>query len=768
MFKLLKKLDYRHYIAVGITAGCLAVTAFIFRESFFRLITAFKDFGLSCAYWFCSMFGIKADIRPTVMQLQPAHEIALLPATLEEFLAKCKMYGDVVFTGESLKLYLMWFVDILNIVLTAIIALIPVVVVLVLLFKQYAKRENNDYGKQSRPLKLYLKIEKAIILPVKHWLLSCWRFIRENPAYYKLWLFIWLLNFNVIAIAVSFLAYYLYFAISFDFASLYTQIFKLAVDLAVPIVFVPLWLWGIGAVGFIMWWRKNIALNRLRGMEQSNQTFLRSMPIAMMIVGTMNKGKTKMMTDMSLSQSVIFREDAHEGIIKKDLSFWRFPWLTFELELQRAIEDHVIYSLATCQVYVRAAKAAFLANPKSSNCFGYDYKRYGLRYNDGLTVSNLFDVLETYAKLYFVYYVDSSLLISNYAIREDSIKIDKGNFPMWDNDFFSRDPELIAEQSYYATVYDFDMTRFNKTMVKDNPKSNALEFGALLITEVGKERGNQYDTQGMKRDDENANQKNDGTNTSFKTIRHRSTIDFKPYTRLFMDDQRPDSTGADLRELAELVYIEDGAERRLAMPFFTIGELLYDILFPWYKSVYYKYRLNRADDTLLMRAFKSICGRLIRRYDRIYNNYGYRREILATESGTRDGNKVKHYYYVSDKKAHSARYSTDCYGDFFVEKALTSKLGIADLDKYTSHKATFAEMDSQHSYLFNGLVYNPVADAAELNLSDESAEFILVTKGTKYMRHIRAKKELDDWLAQRKPEELTAYQVYMSQNPHSP
>ena len=59
-----------------------------------------------------------------------------------------------------------------------------------------------------------------------------------------------------------------------------------------------------------------------------------------------------------------------------------------------------------------------------------------MEHNDGLTVKSIWDTLSSYAQLYFIYIMQSSLLVSNYAIRQDDILSDLKNFPLWDNDFF--------------------------------------------------------------------------------------------------------------------------------------------------------------------------------------------------------------------------------------------------------------------------------------------------------------------------------------------
>lgn len=56
------------------------------------------------------------------------------------------------------------------------------------------------------------------------------------------------------------------------------------------------------------------------------------------------------------------------------------------------------------------------------------------------------------------------------------------------------------------------------------------------------------------------------------------------------------------------------------------------------------------------------------------------------------------------KKIYSKRFSTDCFSDFFTEKALRSPVGIDDLLEYSTEKATFDELSKQNSYFINDLL----------------------------------------------------------------
>ena len=62
-----------------------------------------------------------------------------------------------------------------------------------------------------------------------------------------------------------------------------------------------------------------------------------------------------------------------------------------------------------------------------AHTFGYDFERYEITYNDELKIIELYDAIEDYACAYFVYTVETSLIISNYSVRTDAMMEDLGN-----------------------------------------------------------------------------------------------------------------------------------------------------------------------------------------------------------------------------------------------------------------------------------------------------------------------------------------------------
>ena len=87
----------------------------------------------------------------------------------------------------------------------------------------------------------------------------------------------------------------------------------------------------------------------------------------------------------------------------------------------------------------------------------------------------------------------------------------------------------------------------------------------------------------------------------------------------------------------------------------------------------------------------------------MYNTFGYYKLKVSVESGTQDGQAKECKYYLMSKKIYSKRFSTDCFSDYFHEKALRSYIGLDDLEEFATEKASFEEMMKENSYFFNDL-----------------------------------------------------------------
>lgn len=706
----LKSLDYRHYINVVITIGFIACGVFIFPNAVARFAESVYNFFTSCAYSVCEWILEDNPITPTVNNVQswqivPSKfaPLTLFPFTWEEFTVKWSAYWATVFNLKTLLYYLLFLLEFCSSLVYAVLFGIAIVVILYKWFKRYLKKENNAYDKESRPVQVTKRISDYTYRPIKKWVSGYISFLKENAYYLKLWCALWLFYFNAFAIAVDFVAYYAYLLGGLDFLSLYRQVYKLMLDLTTVVRFVPAFIWFWCVVGVLEYQARQIGYNRLEHRERRNCGFLDERGVVTIVYGPMGAGKTKLITDMALSEETRMRNEAFEIIIESDFKFPNMNWATLEQDLKAAIEKHKIFSIPTVRKWLRKKYRAWRRNPCPEKIWGYDFERYGLTYDDNLKISNVWQVIDDYACAYFIYTIQSSLLVANYSIRVDNLMEDIGNFPRWKTSFFRRDSRLMDSYSRHAHILDFDMLRLGKRLIENNPNRYAFGFGVYVISEIDKERKNDKELreQGVKADAPEANQKNDLFNTLLKMSRHACVVANRVFVKVFADLQRPESLGADARELGEIHYIEDKGEMDCVLPFFAPFYLL-ETLFAWtfgkFVDLYHKYRFTRSDKTLPMYAAKNLSAFIKRLRDRTCNLYGSSTVKLKVESGRMDGEAKDRVYFLQSKKIYSERYATDCLSGIFEQYAAKNTIGINDLPEYVGVMATDDELLMQNSF----------------------------------------------------------------------
>lgn len=698
-----KKTDYRHYLCLLITIGCIACLP-LFPYALSRLTESFRDFGLSAAYWLCDFLEIEHTITPTVNDLPNIPNTTLfLPIDWEEFKAKFTAYWVAWANWRNFLSYAVYVLIYATLSVQALSLLVLAVIGLRVWLKRYLQKQNNKYAVDSKAVKVHRRLTFHLYLPVKWWIISFVEFIKENDVWWRIWLVLWAFYFNVFTIIVELCACYFYFTANLDFLSLYRQVYKLLLDLRTPITFLPVWAWIIVGIVIFDQISKNIARDRQYHMEAKNCGFWNARPIVSMACGTMGAGKGTMLTCGGLSNIKMQRDKAFEMLLENDLKFEHFPWIRLEKAMQASIEKHEVYNLATTRVFIQKLAQKFYEEPTRENLFGYDFEHYGFEYDDGLKVVDIWHVLEEYAQLYFIYLM-GNFMLANFSVRLDEILFDLGNFPRWNSDFFDRDSRLMDAYSRHCHIIDFNALRLGFKLGEDRTFSDSFEFGVILITEIGKERGNKVENADKRKDSFTTNQKNDGFNSWLKMVRHAATVGGHCFVKVLCDEQRPESWGADARDLCEIIHIREKGERQLSLPFFHVRELLYVWVFNKFASLYYQYVHYRSDYTLPMLLLKSFVAKVEHYYKRTYNTYGYHVLTGDVERGTQDGTVQTFKYYIQYKKVFSKRYSTDCFADYFAVRSLRSAVGFNDMPEYATEKASFEELRKQNSYFVNDLL----------------------------------------------------------------
>ena len=688
-------------LTIALTTVFILFGVFVFGVAYQRIFEALIDLYGGFKHYFCVLFGLPTNGLPSVTDYSKVMEwTVILPSDFEGFKVNTTAYFSMLFSKKN---FLSW-LSVTGAKVSAwakvLTIFLPCVVVLIIVVKRIYATPNTRHNKDTFPLRIYKAVTGHTTEPLKRFLRQYFEFVKQHNSIWIIWLIIWVFNLNFATVITEFFAFYFYFAVSFDFKAIYTQIVKLFIDLQVIVKHVPLWIILIFVWLIFERWRKNLALAKLRRMENANRGFINDLPIVSMTCGSMGKKKTTIITDMALSQEVMFRNIAYGKLQETDMKFPYLGWIAFEMELRKCMKYGTVYNLATVKEWIKVKRARYEKHHNDLlQLYGYDSERYGLYYRDGLKTSYIFDVLSTYAQLYFIYVIQSSLIVANYSIREDNRLIDGGNFPIWSTDFFSKNPR----PSRHAHILDFDILRLGKKVLENNPNAGSFEFGVVAITEVGKERGNNLELKEVKKGTEETNQKNDLFNSWLKMCRHSATVDNYPFIKVFTDEQRPSSWGADARELCDIVHIVSSGNTRLALPFFTIEDMLNEWLFNRFINLYEDFRFNRGDNTLLIYLLKKVIAFVYRRNTVIYNTYGYSISNIEKERGTMDGKTEKKKYYLMNKKIYSQRFSTDCFSDYFNELAKGTHIGMNDYTEYTTEKASVQELKRQNSYFINSL-----------------------------------------------------------------
>ena len=711
-----RKFNYFHLISIFMLVFSLLLSVLIYSNSFVRIKETITDLISSIKCYYLGLFYLETDLSSSVVNVSSVDLRVLFPMDWETFKATFTLWGQALFNADNFNSYLYEFNDVILIGVMLLQLLLVIFIVAKIIIQNSIQTQNNDYGQDTKPLKIFLRIEK-FFLPIKKWTLNFYQFFTTSKVpYLKIFIAIWLYNLNVFTILGETLAFLLYFVSTLDLSSVFIQIYKLFFDLVIMFNGLPWFLWLVIFIVLICKWRNKKGYKNLTHMNAKNCGLVKSLGVATLVSGPMDYGKTKLCVSMSLLKDDIFKETAKDTIFKSDFKFPRFPFVVFENKLKRLISEHRIYSLATAELYVQSVERLFTCYcaEKWRNkykhldgkkiLFGYEYEEYGLTYNNGMYIETLFDVLSTYAKAYFVYSLPCSDKITNFAIREDGILESLDNFPLWDNDYFHLDPYKIEDISLYSKILDFDILRKGKKVVPLSELADTLEFGIVTITELDKERGNSLDTKELKKMVDDANQKNDLFNYSLKMGRHPSTIDFHPYIWFCFDLQRSMKVDADLREVcSEILDIVGTNKNDLALPLFFVEEFIYGLIIPEFKNMYELYRFYHGNNTLFMYLLRKICVPFYNYYHKTYNIFGYDTTYLNVLNGKLDNAGIEKKYYILHKKDFANRYSTDSHADFYRQSSLKKNKGIMDYKSYSSSRATLDELRLQNSYFIRDL-----------------------------------------------------------------
>ena len=366
-------------LTVALTIAFILLGAFVFRVAYCRTIEALIDLYGSFKYYFCVLFGFPVDGIPSVAERSKVlNWDVILPADFETFKANCISFFRLFISKENFLSWLNTAGGKASVWAKIFVILLPCILAVIIVIKRLYAKGNTKHNVDTIPLQVFKKISAVTYQPTKRFICGYIDFLREHNWIWISWLIMWAFHLNIASVVIEFFAYYFFFSVSFRVDTIYTQFVKLAIDLQPLLRFFPWWSLLIFAYVLFEHWRKKFALNKLRKCEAKNCGFINALPIVSMTCGSMGKRKTTMITDMALSQEVMFRQKAFEILQKADMKFPYFGWIAFEMELRKCMEHGTVYNLATVKEWVKLKRSRFERHHNSEwQLYGYDCQRYG-------------------------------------------------------------------------------------------------------------------------------------------------------------------------------------------------------------------------------------------------------------------------------------------------------------------------------------------------------------------------------------------------------
>lgn len=654
--------------------------------------------------YFFALFGASKKIPQIFSLISSKGFSSLIPVDFGMFFARLGLSFRILISDFyllSLLVKALNFLSSLSVYFSFLLVAVPL---LLILSRQIFKEKPFARNAESRALKIWRRVDSKVRPVFRRILEEVKKALRSRTFRISFGISL-ILYFNLINVAVSLLAYYLYFISVFDFNVFWEVILVVLGDLTPVLTAIPLWVYLI--IGYFAFcrYRKRLATNILRHHDAINCGVVKGTGVMIQINGAPGSGKTLLQTDMAITCEMLFRQNAEEILDEVRGLFPEFRFDLFRKKLDLQIRLHRIKNLYDCETYVKGEFKGILC---SFDVFAkrnlyFDSKKHSACFFNGLYHETLIDDLSDYAKAYFVYQNQYPLILSNYAIRGEYRPVRNDHFLLFDYDWFREEASDLVPPGF-SKIVDYDMLRLSRSKVDENPNRNIPLAYVFALTELGKERGNALENAELKKSSSETNAKNDGFNDYLRVARHPATIRNRLFVKIFFDEQRASSCGVALSGITEDILTIDKAHTKVkSAMYFSYLRLLGINFFQNLSSNFLRrYERCRNDQTLLTELMKSIARTSNRAYTRYVNAWTYKEIHFYVQNGSLPENESKATsrgkYYLAYKKIYDHRYASDSLKGFFDAKSTRSPLGIADLPAYSSLYAGLDEIEAQHSY----------------------------------------------------------------------
>ena len=584
-----------------------------------------------------------------------------------------------------------------------------VMLMLYLIFQGYFDENKFDFTKKSKPLIGYLRFKNGPWAAFKQKVKNYFKWFYNS--YYFI-TFITILAFNLCApfIVIELFVEYFHFFACFNFVSLLDTVAAEIITLYQVIAFLPTW---IKLLLLFILIRLLTILHAKRLIEgklipRDEAMVNNDTGVFTLILGKMRGGKTTLATSMARIMNTIYHKNAYENMNRVSLMFPEFPFIALEKEIARLTLRHRIVNVQQAGKYVLKIYRVSLNKPFV--LFGYDITSMKTEFYDGACNISLEDALIIYAESYWVYFHPGNLIASNYPIRTDDLRLDKGHLVLWDYDYFRRkNKKSLWEYSKLSHILVFDSLRMGKKKTSNNIYKDTAGPMVAVSTEFGKEYGNMVTNQAYSAKDEEANPKNDLLDYSLKLGGHLANIWHTNFFKFIGDEQRSGSLSANLVDVAQSIFTADkkNQKEKSALHLFLLEPLILDFFIKIRDNFYSKYRYVRDDNTLMFYLLNKLGTWAYSIESYVYMRYGYKEVILPRCTCDSTGNlkeEETEKFYIINFIDYANRFESACMKDFLNQYKNDAYRGFFDLPEYKKLMPNKKEWEMQGSYLVSDLI----------------------------------------------------------------
>lgn len=694
-------------ILITIIFLCLINYSFVFRL-YDSVISFFKSF----YYYFVYIFRIEENpVAPNtyydIAITNPYNYSFPLPTSNSVFLSWFQGWFFILFNKDyflSSTSFIYNLFSSLNIIL-----MFAVSIVLLYFFGSsfYFSEQNPEKVGYTNGYKRFNKFEDKFIVPVISYFKDFKVFLSKHQIIIKLWILVLLFELNIISAILDVLSYYFIFSASFNFVYLWKLVYSTIYSLWPLFINIPLFIWIILIYVVFCYIRYKNAINFLSHKDYINRDFVSSLGVATFIKGAPGSGKTTLMTDFVLSCEQNNRYAFLDIINKYKAIFKNFDFNKFFIWIKNLKKKGVVFNDTQLEYFINLKKSIYIdcLNGKVSNLsvknmlFQYDLSLFPEVIFDGSKNIDVFEMMIIVGKAYWYYIIEVPLVFSNYPIRFDSFLNNKDYLlPTWCFPYFNVSGLDFDLLSKICPIIDNNTMRFGKKLTSDHV-APTLGCFTVVMTECDKERGNQFDKVGMKKEDDFANLVNDYYNLTLKLSRHFSTIDFRPFFRFFSDSQRVGSVNSDFIETNEnIVTISSNREKHLAIKCWFYEEIFLEFLIGVRRKFNINYDSTRNYTSCIYYLVNFILGFFELHYIRTMNKFLYEKCNLKVTDGNQENDRDV-VYFLLYKKIYSNRFATDVYKKWFEKEALESRTLFEDYPVFKTLYVDEAELNYENSFM---------------------------------------------------------------------